>query len=259
MTAGALAIFVKTPGHSTVKSRLAADCGTGYAEQWYRHAAAAVASVARAAGTHSGLTVYWAVAETEAASEWTGLPVIAQGGGELGERMARVQAELVARHGFGMLVGADSPQLSAELIGQACEWLATPSPRFVLGPASDGGFWLVGTNVTPPAATWSAVRYSEPDTARKFQAVMHDLGAWRTLATLTDVDHGHDLPEVLRALQAMTHPTAEQRALVGWMCEHAPLRERAPSICAAESFVGRLCDATTSMLFDRSNLDHLES
>lgn len=220
MTAGALAIFVKTPGYSAVKSRLAADCGSAYAVQWYRHAACAVAAVSRAAALRYGLTIYWAVAEPDAADKWPGLPVIDQGGGGLGERMARVHAELVARHGFGMLIGADAPQLSVELIGQAFNWLDTAPPRLVLGPASDGGFWLFGANVTPPLSTWCAVPYSSPDTARRLQLAMQNLGAWHPLSTLTDVDYSRDLPEVLRALEALPQPAAEQIALAAWMREN---------------------------------------
>jgi len=214
---GALAIFVKTPGRSVVKGRLAADCGQAYAQAWYRRAAAAVAAVAREAQARHGLAAYWAIAEPDALDAWPLLPVIAQGHGGLGERMAHVHAQLVARHGFGLLVGADAPQLSADLLGEACDWLASPSPRFALGPAHDGGFWLFGGNVAPPLAAWNAVTYSAADTASEFQAVMQDLGAWCTLTTLTDADHGRDLPEVLRALQALPDPVHEQRALADWM------------------------------------------
>ena len=89
-----VAIFVKTPGHSPVKTRLAADRGQAWTEAWYRRAAAAVAAVARA----TIATSYWAVAEPEAIATgaWPDLPAIAQGDGGLGSRMARVHAELVA-------------------------------------------------------------------------------------------------------------------------------------------------------------------
>ena len=216
---GALAIFVKTPGHSQVKSRLAADCGARYAQDWYRHAAAAVAAVAREAQARFGLAAYWAVAEPEALGEWPGLPNIAQGEGGLGERMARVHAQLVAHHGFGILIGADAPQVSVALLGEARDWLASTSRRLALGPADDGGFWLFGANVTPPLAAWSIVQYSAAETARDLRNGMNELGAWHTLATLTDVDHGRDLPSVLHALETLPKPTAEQRALVEWMRE----------------------------------------
>lgn len=214
---GALAIFVKTPGRSPLKTRLANKCGERYATEWYRRAAAAVASVALEAQRRYGIRAYWAVAEPDALDAWPDLPSIAQGDGGLGTRMARVHAGLVARHGFGLLLGADAPQLTAELLGDAVGWLDHPEPRMLLGPASDGGFWLLGGNVAPPLATWTSVAYSTATTAGDLRHAMHDLGEWRTLATLTDVDTAADLPMLRRALQALPEPTPEQAALAHWM------------------------------------------
>lgn len=219
-TRGGLAIFVKTPGHSTVKSRLAAECGETYAIDWYRHATAAVASVARATQAQSGLTVYWAVAEAVAHDAWTDFPTLAQGVGDLGTRMAHVHAQLVARHGFGLLIGADAPQVTAALLHDAAAWLATPSQRLALGRARDGGFWLFGANVVAPLAAWTCVSYSQPDTSRDFRAAMAGLGEWRELETLTDADRAGDLAVVQHALQSLPDPTAEQSALATWMRHH---------------------------------------
>lgn len=219
---GALAIFVKTPGHSPVKSRLASERGEPYAVDWYRQAASAVASVACLAQARHGVVAYWAVAEPDALGAWPGLSKIAQGEGGLGARMARVHAQLVARHGFGVLLGADAPQLTAALLGEAIDWLSQPSPRLLLGPASDGGFWLFGANTTPPLQAWTAVGYSVADTARQLQHSMRDAGDWRTLATLTDADHASDLADVQRALDILADPTPEQRELACWMREQDP-------------------------------------
>lgn len=216
---GALAIFVKTPGHSPVKSRLAAERGERYAVDWYRQAAAAVASVVRVAQARYGVAAYWAVAEPDALDAWPGLPVIAQGEGGLGARMAQVHAQLVARHGFGVLLGADAPQLSAAMLGDAIDWLSASPKRLMLGPAHDGGFWLFGGNTVPPLQAWTAVRYSAADTARDLRQSMRGVGDWRTLATLTDADHASDLAAVQQALHALPDPTPEQRALVRWMRE----------------------------------------
>lgn len=217
---GALAIFVKTPGRSRIKTRLAAECGEPYAIEWYRRAAAAVASVAGVAQERYGVTAYWAVAETDALDAWPGLPTIAQGEGGLGARMGRVHEELVERHGFGMLLGADTPQLTTGLLGEAIEWISDPAPRLLMGPAADGGFWLFGGNRVPPRQAWTSVVYSVADTARELQQSMRDLGDWRTLATLTDADHVSDLVPVHRALQSLADSTPEQRALDRWMREH---------------------------------------
>lgn len=219
MRAG-LAIFVKTPGRSPLKSRLAADCGQAYALDWYRHAAAAVASVAQRLRSRGRVEAYWAVAEPEAHAAWTDLPTLAQGDGGLGERMASVHAQLVARHGAGLLLGADAPQLDGATLDLALDWLGAAAPRLVLGPAHDGGFWCFGANRVVPTGAWTAVRYSAPDTATRLREVFADTGAWLDLPMLGDVDHGVDLAPAARALDALPDPTDAQRRLAAWMRRH---------------------------------------
>ncbi len=230
---GAVAIFVKTPGRSALKTRLAAVCGRAWAEHWYQLAAAAVASVTQRACDGTGMLAYWAVAEAGAESEWAGLPVIDQGDGTLGERMARVHAALVVRHGFALLIGADTPQLGADALVVTAHWLgsgsttiempATSAARFALGPAADGGFWLFGANRPVAVETWTAVQYSQPDAARDLQRAMRGLGAWHVLDELTDVDHAEDLDSVRQALDELPDPTPEQLALSRWMRDAAPV------------------------------------
>ena len=214
---GAVAIFVKTPGYSPIKTRLALELGEARAMQFHQLSAAAVASVAqRAQGLH-GMSVYWAVAEAEALAMWTGFPSIAQEPGGLGERMARVHAQLVQRHGFGILIGADTPQLATHQLEQARQWLSASAARLALGRAQDGGFWLFGANMAPPLPIWNAVEYSAAGTADALRTGMDELGAWHELPVMSDADHAHDLPGVLRALDALPGATPEQQALAAWI------------------------------------------
>lgn len=219
---GALAIMVKTPGLSVIKSRLAADLGKPLAEEFHRLGAAAAASVAMQARERFGIHVYWAVAEPDAQSLWPGLPAIAQGQGGLGQRMARVQAALVARHGRGMLVGADSPQLTVDLMAQATAWIDAAPARLVLGPAHDGGFWLFGANLAPSLQQWESVAYSTADTARSLRTTLSDLGEWQLLPSLVDVDTAADLPALARALDALEGATPAQATLRAWVQERLP-------------------------------------
>ena len=230
---GALAIFVKTPGRSALKTRLATVTGEAYAQRWYALAADAVASVAVRAREAHGITPYWAVAEAGAETAWSGLPSIAQGDGDLGTRMAQVHAQLVTRHGFAILLGADTPQLTVESLGDAARWLAarddptasqrTPAalPRFALGTATDGGFWLFGSNRVMALSAWTRVRYSQDDTADCFRQSMGP-GRWKNLPPLTDVDRFEDLKAAQRALDALVEPTPAQCTLAQWMRESPP-------------------------------------
>lgn len=214
----AVAIFVKTPGYSPVKTRLAAGVGEAFAVEWYRRAAAAVAEVALAAAGISAV-VYWAVAEDEAcgAVVWRALPTVPQGDGSLGARMGRVHHELVRRHGAGLLLGADAPQLAVASLRAALAWCDADEPRQVLGPARDGGFWLYGGNRTAPLGVWESVPYSVADTAARFRAALDPFGAWRVIESLTDVDRGEDLAAFRSELAGLAAPQPAQRALAAWL------------------------------------------
>lgn len=212
---GGVAIFVKTPGLSPVKTRLAVGLGPEHAARWHRLAAAAVASVA---GNLPGLRAYWAIAEPgpEAHDAWPGLPRLAQGEGPLGVRMGRVHAELLARHDFALLLGVDTPQLDPLDLGIAMDWLAADVPRMVMGRAQDGGFWLLGGNRQPSAAAWTQAPCGQPDTAAGYREAMASMGAWREIALLTDVDEFADLATMLGEMARLRQPTVAQQRLARW-------------------------------------------
>jgi rSAM/selenodomain-associated transferase 1 len=220
----AVAVFVKTPGCSPVKSRLAAVCGEPFATALYRRCVAATASVVRRAVGAGGLSAYWAVAEAEAVTRWHGFPVVEQGTGDLGERMGRVHTRLVARHGQAMLIGADTPQLEVPVLCEAALTLQGEAPRLVLGPAEDGGFWLVGASAALPPSDWAAVQYSRADTLARFEARMAVHAPIARTASLGDVDRVEDLAPLAAALSSLSAPTPEQAALRKWLEETPPPR-----------------------------------
>lgn len=220
MTDCGVAIFVKTPALSAVKTRLWPGIGRRRAEALYLRAAAAVASVARQV---EGVQPYWAVAEAGAlhSDAWLDLPLLAQGEGALGERMARVYRLLRRRHRAALLIGADSPQITAVSLQRAADWLRGPAPRLALGRAEDGGFWLFGGNRPLPAGAWTRVRYSAPDTAAAFVRAMHGRGAWLELERLRDIDTPGDIPRAAAALAALAAPTPAQARLARWLAAQA--------------------------------------
>lgn len=216
----ALAIFVKTPGHSPLKTRLAATIGAPAATAFHRLAARAVAESARAARAGDPtLHAYWAVAESAALGDplWQGLPPLWQGEGGLGARMHHVYAALLARHERVLLVGADTPQLTPALLLRARDALTDPATPFVMGEASDGGFWLFGGRVPIGRELWCGVRYSCAETALQFRAALQPLGRLAALPRLTDVDRGADLDALDDALVALPVLLPAQRELQQWL------------------------------------------
>ncbi len=210
-------IFVKTPSLSPVKTRLWPGIGRRNAEALYLSSAQAVASVAMQARDHGGIEPYWAVAEDVAlpADAWIDLPQLPQGDGSLGERMAQVYRQVRRQHHAAILIGADAPQLTAQALQRAADWLSGSESRMVIGRAEDGGFWLFGGNASLEDAAWTRVRYSAPDTAAQFMHVMHGSGAWLELETLRDLDTADDIPHVRAGLAALAAPTQAQLRLMG--------------------------------------------
>lgn len=225
-----IAVFVKTPGLSPVKTRLAAQIGKTSAVALYTACHRAVAEVVGAAALRNGGQAYFAVAEMEglAAPEWRSLRRIPQGSGDLGARLARVYGDLLARHHHVLLLGADSPQMTEALLVDAQARLAAPGgPEFLLGPSRDGGFWLFAGRRPLPRELWTSVTYSRPDTCEQLQGRLAGHGTVKFLPALHDLDRRRDMAPILVALADLPHPTPGQRAL-------AELLRDAAAACAGD-------------------------
>ncbi len=80
-----------------------------------------------------------------------GFTVRTQQGQNLGDRMAAaIDAELAAGAGSVILLGTDSPTLPVAYLHSAVAFL-TDAADVVLGPANDGGYYLIGTRRSIPS------------------------------------------------------------------------------------------------------------
>src|ERR1700733_5317106 len=80
-----------------------------------------------------------------------------------GDRLCNVLDDLLGEgYGCVAVMDSDSPTLPAEYLGKAFELLRRPGRRVVLGPALDGGYYLIGLNGSQPRLfediTWSTSR-----------------------------------------------------------------------------------------------------
>ncbi len=213
----AVDIFVKTPGLSPVKTRLAKHIGSALGTEFHRRAASAVGAVAHAAG--SDVRPYWAVAEQDALAHpaWRAFPTLWQGDGDLGMRLDRVYSELLERHGSVLLIGADAPQVTPALLRDAAQIVRDGGPEYAIGPASDGGFWLFGDRARVPPKVWRSVAYSQADTGERLAEALRPVGAISWVPALADTDEVSDLPAVLSALLCLPAPLPEQADLGDWL------------------------------------------
>lgn len=219
-TKPAIAVFVKTPGISPVKTRLAQAIGSELARQFYELSVAAVEATLAIVADAIDCDVYWAVAEAEAIDlpRWKRHRRICQGGGNLGERLSRVIGSLSARHSAVAVIGADSPQLTAQLLLNAISLLtADPCPSsHVMGRCPDGGFYLFGTSRPIDESVWNDIPWGESGVARTLLTRLPSSRACRQLPIISDVDHAQDLAALCQELSAVEQPTPSQLAVLQW-------------------------------------------
>lgn len=120
-----------------------------------------------------------------------------QTGGPLDVRIAAAFDDAWAAHRLPMLlVGMDTPQLSASLLETVLSALLSPGVDAVLGLAHDGGWWGLGLRQPRPELI-RGVLTSQSDTGQEQRQRL--LGAGLTvvdLPVLTDVDTVEDLRRV---------------------------------------------------------------
>jgi rSAM/selenodomain-associated transferase 1 len=216
-TACALAVMLRVPGAEPVKTRLAAALGAPAAALLARCFAR---DALEAAARLPGLTAVAAFSPPSAAGAMAalapaGMRRLPQRGADLGARMANLVGDLLgAGHRAAMLVGSDLPALPAAYVGEAARALADGSADLVLGPAEDGGYYLIGLS-RPAPALFTGVAWSTGEVlaATRAQAAALGLRA-RLLPPWHDVDTPSDLARLRRDLLAA--PGADRPGSPAW-------------------------------------------
>ncbi len=143
----ALIIFSKVPRKGLVKRRLAAQIGTERAFYYFSLLFRKTLNEAFFLAARKFLYLWpedWTPEELSPFSDLIGAFTLkSQSGADLGERMLQALKEVMGQ-GFQkvLLVGADIPFLSREILEEA--FSALQSKEMVLGPAEDGGYYLIG-------------------------------------------------------------------------------------------------------------------
>lgn len=185
-----LVVMLKQPQPGRVKTRLGRDIGMTCAAWWFRHQVAQLLRelqdprwnlILSVTPDHAGM----------ASPVWPShLPRIAQGAGDLGDRMARVFRSLPP--GPVCIIGGDIPPVRRHHIAQAFGQLGDHDATF--GPATDGGYWLVGMkrNAALPISLFQNIRWSSEHALADSKASLPGKRIAHC-ATLNDVDTAADL------------------------------------------------------------------
>jgi len=198
-----LVVFGRLPVPGRVKTRLAAGIGVEAACTFYRACCEHVLlQTAGLEGTQR-MFCYSDQAERDPVTTWIGeldqsVEVAAQAQDpDLGARMAAaLQSALSQGATKAVIVGTDIPDLSAEVIRSA--FCALEEHDVVLGPAADGGYYLLGLKSVHPTLfegmCWSTNRVLEETTTRAILAGLN-MTSSKCLPTLRDIDTEFDLHE----------------------------------------------------------------
>ncbi len=189
MARSRLIIFLKAPRPGFVKTRLAAALGPDGACTAYIGLVETLLHRLR-----SRTDVELRFTPDDAAAEvrhWAGPGwlVEPQGKGDLGDRLERaVHDAFLDRCDFVVIIGADCPEVSTRDVDRAVEILEDGTADVVLGPAKDGGYWLIAMK-KPIAGLFTGIPWSSDRVLVETQLRARELGLKvKQIRTLTDVD-----------------------------------------------------------------------
>lgn len=181
-----ISIFARWPEPGKAKTRLIPAFGAEGAAAIYTKLLAHTVNVARASGVPFELRVTGAEPTHFLAAFGEDLHIKDQGDGDLTARLGRVPAPAI-------VIGSDCPGLTPAILRAARDALETAAA--VIGPASDGGYYLLGYREEAEFAfqdmEWSTPRVFE-ETLRRFAAKGIQPAM---LPELGDVDTSEDLAD----------------------------------------------------------------
>jgi rSAM/selenodomain-associated transferase 1 len=207
-------VFAKAPVAGQVKTRLIPLLGAEGATELYcrlvRHTLA-TAALARVGPTEVWTTEPGENAFIQTCKRVLGIEVRLQPDGDLGARMCKAAEDGLQRAGSVIIVGTDCPAMTFDDLRAARDALAAGSDA-VLGPARDGGYWLIALSRCDPAL-FSGIAWSSASVLKATRERLAALGwRWSELNTRWDVDRPEDLEELarVRSLSALLADLAGQ-------------------------------------------------
>lgn len=205
----AIAVMVKTPGLSPLKTRLAYGIGDENAHRFYLLSLQAIQETL----LNMNIKPYWAIGEKPALDHplWSEFNSIYTGEGNLGLRQHHIYETLLKKHNKVLLIGADAPQISTTTLQQAINEL--DSHDFVVGPAYDGGYYLFGGRRSTKKASWAEVPWSTSSTLTELEKALP--ATLHRLASLHDVDELNDLQYLEAEMPGIQNK--QQKQLLSWV------------------------------------------
>lgn len=185
----ALLIFIRNPELGKVKTRLARDLGEEKALAIYK-----------ALLTHTRDTALQVKAQrllfySQKVQKGDGWPdahftKLLQRGEGLGERMQHAFEKALSNADKAVIVGSDIAQINADIMERA--FTALDEADYVIGPALDGGYYLLGMK-QPTPELFQDMEWSTDQVCAETKRRIQQLGkTCREVDTLSDIDYAAD-------------------------------------------------------------------
>ena len=154
-----------------------------------------------------------ATAEIDGVSNnyWKGFNTFFAKGKNLGEKQHYVFEKLLNNYNSVVLIGIDIPQLSTKFIINAFRYLE--NNNYVLGPSSDGGFYLFGSKSKIDKEVWAKTEWSSSRTLETFVRSLNPKPY--IIKEFSDVDDYQDLNKMIQEMPAF--PSEKQLRLINWV------------------------------------------
>lgn len=190
MNENALLVFIKNPILGTAKTRLAATVGNEEALKIYKELLRHTREVSLKVNAKRHLFYSHFIDNND---EWNNqdFQKHLQSDGDLGEKMADgFQTAFQKKHQNIVIIGSDCASLTSEIIEQA--FLYLNNNDFVIGPADDGGYYLLGMKIFTPEVFQNIAWSTESVFTSTIQIIEQLNKSYATLPTLSDIDYEED-------------------------------------------------------------------
>lgn len=196
-----LIIFTRYPEPGTTKTRLIGALGACGAAELHRQMAEMAVGVAAELNNSIGITIeiQFAGGDDFKMRQWLGndIAYAAQIGLDLGERMNNAfQAGFDQGYDRIVIVGSDCPGLTSGILKKAFQ--ALDHHPVVLGPAADGGYYLIGMK-QHPLNVFQGIPWG---TTQVLEATLKALSGLQASCTLLERLSDVDTPEDLQILES---------------------------------------------------------
>lgn len=186
-----LVMFAKYPEMGKVKTRLSKDIGEEKAVAVYSKILSKLVS------THKGQNYDFKIAFSPDSKEGSfkemfSVDLILQSSGNIGDRMRAVFYSMLDKYDKVVVIGSDTPNISSSDIEEA--FLRLDNADAVVGPAVDGGYYLIGMKEFTDffsGITWSTSSVFEDTT----ELIVEFHQKYELLEEKRDIDTADDLKE----------------------------------------------------------------